>query len=285
MTKILRVEKRAWGKEVLFAPNPRFKFNKLSIPASQRMILILFTFLCNTLQQPAKAAIGHPPRTGICAKAQGLSHATWDALLQRHVRADGLVDYKGMLRDSTALNTYLQLLSRHVPGEGAPREDRLAYYINLYNAATVKLILENYPVKSIRDLPHPWDREWIPAGGQMLSLGQIEHQVLRKMGDPRIHFAINCASLSCPKLGKRAYTADDIDRQLDTAAREFINDPEKNHINGDKLGLSRLFQWYKKDFTTQGSLRAFIRRYSRTEVAPGAKITFLKYDWSLNDIN
>ncbi len=121
------------------------------------------------------------------------SHQVWDQLLQKHVSPDGWVDYPGFASDREALRTYLQTLGDHGPSGQWSRAARLAYFINLYNAATVELILEHYPLESIRDIPRPWGKKRVRIGEQHYSLGEIEHGILRKMEEPRIHFAINCA--------------------------------------------------------------------------------------------
>jgi len=141
-------------------------------------------------------------------------HKSWDRLLHSFVDEKGNVDYRGFKKESETLNRYLEQLGSTTVSENWSREKKLAYYINIYNAATVKLILDNYPLASIRDINKPWDRAWIEYGGEFISLGEIEHQILRKMNEPRIHFAINCASYSCPKLLNEAYTEGKLEKQL-----------------------------------------------------------------------
>lgn len=211
------------------------------------------------------------------------SHARWDTLVRAHVTADGWVDYEGFLQDRAQLEAYLQILGDHTPGENWGREAQLAYFINLYNAATVLLILDHYPVGSIRDIPRPWGRKVIHIGPEDYSLGEVEHGILREMGDPRIHFAINCASVSCPKLRNEAFTAEDLDRQLLEATREFVNDPAKNRISASEASLSKIFKWYKKDFLGPGqTLPDYLEPYLREPIPADTQITFLPYDWSLN---
>ena len=174
-------------------------------------------------------------------------------------------------------------LAKNSPSDDWSKQDKLAYYINLYNAATVQLILDNYPKKSIKDIKNPWDKEWIKIGNDIFSLGQIEHKILRKMNDPRIHFAINCASYSCPKLSNEAYTTQNIEKQLQKAAFDFINDPKKNKLSENNLQLSNIFKWYKEDFTQEGSLTDYIKSFTKVNVNSKAKISYLEYDWSLNE--
>ncbi len=213
-----------------------------------------------------------------------LSHKDWDKLLKKYVDAEGNVDYQGFKGDEEILNQYLEFLGENAPSVTASREEKLAYYINLYNAATVKLILDNYPVASIKDIKSPWDKKWINVGESTLSLGAIEHKILRKMDEPRIHFAINCASYSCPKLSNEAYTVAGLESQLEAASSDFVNDTKRNRISGDNAEISEIFRWYKSDFTENGDLVDYINKYSETPIAKGTKVQYLKYDWSLNEI-
>jgi len=217
----------------------------------------------------------------ICREAD---HKSWDRLLHSFVDDNGNVDYLGFKKESEALNRYLEQLGKNTVNENWSREKKLAYYINLYNAATVKLIMDNYPLASIRDINKPWDKAWIKYGGEFISLGEIEHQILRKMNEPRIHFAINCASYSCPKLLNEAYTEVKLDKQLDKASKDFVNDPSRNKISENKVALSKIFKWYKKDFENNGSLIVYLNQYLKSSINPDAKIEYLKYNWSLNEI-
>ncbi|MBA3986956.1 MAG: DUF547 domain-containing protein [Flavobacteriales bacterium] len=213
-----------------------------------------------------------------------LDHSAWNTLLKKHVNTQGNVDYTGFKNDRAALTSYLNYLSQNKPDKDWSVQELLAYYINVYNAFTVDLIVENYPVNSIKDINGPWTRAIIPIGNINISLGGIENGVLKKMNDPRFHFAINCASVSCPKLLNEAYTAASINEQLDRAAREFINSKE-NKISENKAEISSIFDWYEKDFKTNNSksVTEYINQYSTTKINPGATITFLEYDWGLNE--
>ena len=165
--------------------------------------------------------------------SQPVSHDIWDALLKKHVNADGFVDYKNFQRDSNELKRYLNQLAAAPPDDSWPRAEQMAYWINAYNAFTIQLILENYPVKSIKDIKRGiafvnsvWDIKFIRIGDKTYDLNNIEHGILRsKFKDARIHAAINCASYSCPRLRAGAYTAGQLEEQLEEAMRTFINDP------------------------------------------------------------
>lgn len=214
-----------------------------------------------------------------------LDHSTWNSLLQKHVAKDGMVDYKGFRKDREKLDEYLKMLSDQNPDENWSTAELLAYYINLYNAFTVDLILRNYPVKSIKDIDGPWTKEFIKIGDTKISLGGLENSILRKMNEPRIHFAINCASISCPKLMNEAFTAGKIEAQLERATKEFINS-NKNEISKNSVKLSSIFDWYKGDFTeNRQSLIDYVNRYSKTKIDPDVSVSFKEYDWNLNEAN
>lgn len=210
-------------------------------------------------------------------------HAQWDILLAKYVDADGNVDYRNFGDDIDSLNAYLDHLGQNSPTNSWTKVERLAYYINLYNAATIQLIINNYPLQSIKDIKNPWGKKRISIGTKLLSLGDIEHQILRKMDEPRIHFAINCASYSCPKLLNKAYTPSTLEKQLQQMTIDFVNDKKRNRISANKVQVSEIFKWYKKDFTKNGTLTDYINKYSKTAVGPNTKIEYLTYDWSLNE--
>jgi hypothetical protein len=221
-----------------------------------------------------------------------VSHHLWDSLLQEHVSSEGWVDYNGFRRDSIQLNRYLNTLGRHHPNqENWSREAQIAYWINAYNAFTVSLVAENFPVRSIKDIRKGlsfvnsvWDIKFIEIEDRTYDLNNIEHKILRRQFDePRIHFAINCASVSCPKLNNRAYKAEKLNEQLDQAAISFLNDPLRNRVSYNRLELSRIFSWFKGDFTENGmTLTEFVNQYIDPPISPDTKIDFLEYDWSLN---
>ena len=203
-------------------------------------------------------------------------------MLQQHVDDNGNVDYATITKDTSPLDAYLTHLANNPPASTWTKNEKLAYFINLYNAATVKLIVEHYPVKSIKDIPFRWKKEWIKVGNEVTSLNDIEHKVLRKMDEPRIHFAINCASFSCPKLLNVAFTSENMEEQLTEAARGFINDPKRNQFEKGNVYLSQIFKWFKKDFTQKTSLQGYVNQYLKNPIPENTKISYLDYDWSLN---
>jgi hypothetical protein len=212
-----------------------------------------------------------------------MTHAKFDVLLKKHVSAAGNVNYEGFKKDVAALDSYLKELSASVPGASASRNERLAYYMNAYNAFTVKLILNNYPVTSIKNISaKPWDIKFIKLGDETHSLNTIEHNILRKMGDPRIHVGINCASVSCPKLLNKAFTAANVTAELTKLTKLFLKDTTKNKITTTSASISEIFSWFKTDFTKKGTMIDWINKYSEVKIKAGTKITYMKYNWNLN---
>ncbi|MBK6997452.1 MAG: DUF547 domain-containing protein [Lewinellaceae bacterium] len=168
----------------------------------------------------------------------------------------------------------------------------MAYWINAYNAYTVQLIMQHYPIESIKDIKRGlafvnsvWDIKFIHIQGFTYDLNNIEHNILRPVfKDARIHAAINCASYSCPKLLREAYTAANLDTQLDASMRSFVNDPLRNHISVEKAQISEIFKWFKGDFERDaGSVRAFLNRYAEVKLNDKTDIGHLDYSWKLND--
>ncbi len=212
-----------------------------------------------------------------------IDHSSWDTLLKTHVDTNGNVDYEGFFKDTITLSNYISELGSNPTSTTANKNEKLAYYINLYNAATVKLILDNYPTKSIKNIVKPWDKQWIKVGNKTLSLGDIEHKILRKMEEPRIHFAINCASFSCPMLKNEAFIASKMEAQLEQATKDFINDPKRNIISISKIEISQIFKWFKKDFTTKGTIVDFIKPYTTINLSKKTSVKYLDYNWSLNE--
>lgn len=212
-----------------------------------------------------------------------MDHAKWNTLLQKNVSKSGKVNYGAFKKDSKELSSYLSALAANVPTASTSRKATLAYWINAYNAYTVKLIVDNYPVKSIKDIKDPWGTKFFKLGNKQYSLEEIEHQILRKMDEPRIHFAINCASFSCPNLLNQAYTEANLEAQLNSVTKSFINDKSKNTITASTIEISKIFDWFGEDFKKNGSIISFFNKYSALKISNTAKITFKDYNWSLNE--
>ncbi|MDX1960391.1 MAG: DUF547 domain-containing protein [Leptospiraceae bacterium] len=219
------------------------------------------------------------------------THASYDAQLKKFV-AKGLVDYKGFLKERDTLKKYLNSLSEVSLTEynGFTKEQKLAFLINAYNAYTIELILENYPVKSIRKigiLPlAAWRESFFDLLGERRSLGWIEHEKLRKEFDePRIHFAIVCASIGCPILQPEAYTAAKMESQLKSSTEQFLLDTTKNRYDkkDNILFVSSIFDWFEGDFTKKSTIVGFVKTYMKQEIPDTAKIKYTYYDWNLNE--
>lgn len=218
---------------------------------------------------------------GFISFGQKNIHHRWNKQLKTYVSESGKVDYNAWKKDQKNLNAYIETLSDFPPREGASKNYKLAYWINAYNSLTIKLILENYPVKSIKEIKSPWNNRCFKIEDKDYSLGDIEHKILRKMNEPRIHFAINCASVSCPKLLNSAFQEKQLETQLIQATRSFLMDSSKNILNKNKLKLSKIFFWFKKDFGSKKERLDFIKKYSDLEYNKPV-IDYLDYDWSLN---
>ncbi len=212
-----------------------------------------------------------------------LSHQAWDNILKKHVSPSGKVNYAGIKADKSKFDAYLQSLQSNAPQSDWSRNQKMAYWINAYNAFTVKLIIDNYPVSSITKLNggKPWDKKWINIGDKTYSLNNIENDILRPTyKDARIHFAVNCAAKSCPTLLNRAWTTDNLNSNFEKQAKAFINNSSFNVITANKVQVSKIFDWYGADF---GNLIDFLNKYSSTNINNGAKVEFKEYNWELNN--
>lgn len=227
------------------------------------------------------------------SSSKPISHSIWDSLLQNHVSSTGQVNYQGFIQDSSRLNRYLDLMSSHHPNpKNWSQDEQLAYWLNAYNAFTVKIIVDNYPTASIKDIKNGipfvnsvWDIKFIHIEDAIYDLNNIEHGIVRPyFKEPRAHFALNCASISCPKLRTEAYTSEKLDAQLSEQARYFLANPVKNIIEDiQSIQLSKIFRWFKGDFTNEGKLIEFLNRYAPIQIDAHAKIQYLDYDWRLNE--
>ncbi|MFN0158009.1 MAG: DUF547 domain-containing protein [Bacteroidota bacterium] len=224
----------------------------------------------------------------LCNAQHDNSHSLLTRVLHDHV-ANGAVDYSAIQTDRRFAE-YLASLRRVDPFSIKNQDERLAFWINVYNAFTLKLIIDRYPVKSIRDIQEggkgPWDIVWIDIAEDKYSLNQIEHQVIRKQfEEPRIHFALVCAAKSCPPLRSEAYVGKKLDKQLEDNAKKFLNDVSKNRFEKatDTLYLSELFSWYGDDFVKRyGSASNFAMTLLGVSHSQPVAVKYLPYDWGLN---
>ena len=213
----------------------------------------------------------------------GTDHSAFDALLKAHVSNTGEVDYTAIKNMVSILDKYLGYLSQNVPASSASKNEKLAFWINTYNANTIKLIVDNYPVASIMDLygGKAFDNKWISMGGVKLSLNDIENNKIRaKFNEPRIHFAVNCAAKSCPPILNSAWTADNLHANLEARAKAFVNDSAYNKLAAGSVQISKIFEWYAKDFPED--IVSYLNKYSKTKIEADAKVSYIEYDWALN---
>lgn len=239
-----------------------------------------------------------------------LDHGVWDSLLKSYVKPapDGVnrVDYKAFKTDGhETLKRYIAGLEAADPSK-LDKPEQMAFWINLYNAKTVDIILEHYPVKSIREINleesllgflkksvgvgGPWKAEVVKVNGRALSLDNIEHDILRPIyKDPRIHYAVNCASYGCPNLQGSAFTGATLDTQLDAGARAFVNHPRGIKVEDGRIRASSIYDWFQVDFGgTPAGVLDHARRYASAELKASLEgrttIDSFDYDWRLNDI-
>lgn len=253
---------------------------------------------------------------GITVNASAQSsfdHSRWDALLQKYVHwvrdeQASAVDYRGMRIEAGELQSYLEETAavQRRAFDGWDNDEQLAFLINVYNAATVALIIENLDdIDSIRDIgsffTSAWELERVALFGDQFTLDEIEHDMIRgweRYKEPRIHFAVNCAAIGCPALQPAAYRGATLNSQLEDATRNFLSDRSRNYPDGSTLRLSSIFKWYREDFESgwggSSSLEQFVIRYAQalglspqqiTQLEQGTmRIRFLRYDWGLNSL-
>lgn len=220
----------------------------------------------------------------------------WSAYRQvlRHVKPGSkngvelmLVDYPAIKSDGSLAKAYQELAAYKLDSLSI-REEKLAFYINAYNILALKMVADHWPAESIKDsgslLSPVWDKPAGDLGGKQVTLGEVEHKILRPMGEPRIHMAIVCASVSCPDIRNEPYTAAQLNKQLDEQAGNFLANPAKGlKVENDSLLVSQIFDWFEKDFKTVGGVKDFIKRYKLD--APDLKIKAnLPYDWEVNGL-
>jgi hypothetical protein len=219
-----------------------------------------------------------------------VDHTMWDELTERFV-AQGRVDYAGVARNRQALDRYLVMLAGADPAQLSSDAERLAFWINAYNACVVKSVLDHQPLKSVKDVKGFFNRIRFRVAGQDFTLDEIEAEG-RKLNDWRVHFAVVCASASCPPIRSEAYTTEWLDAQLTEQVREFLRDGRNGlRLEGSTLWVSSIFKWYAKDFVpgrlTAAALLQLLRPYLDPAMlqAMGDQaltLKFLPYDWSLN---
>jgi len=231
------------------------------------------------------------------------NNSIYNQLLKEYVK-DGLVNYKELKNDKR-LDDYLETISKTNPSN-FKKNKKLAFWINAYNAFTLKVVAENYPIESITELhtggriigyllgKTVWDKKFIIINKKKYSLNHIEHKILRKMNDPRIHFAIVCASISCPVLRDEAYVAEKINEQLTEQTTLFFNDATRNYfdVKNRKAHISKIFSWFSEDFgDSDENILKFIAKYLPEQISKNITsnindwdVTYNDYNWNLNDL-
>ena len=208
---------------------------------------------------------------------------SWDTFLKKYVSSTGDVDYKSIKANKKELDTIIKGFSAVTVLPSWSKNEQLAFWINAYNAFTIQLIVENYPLKSIQNLDSgkTWDVKRITIGGKKYSLNNIENDIIRpQFKDARIHFAVNCAAKSCPPLLNEAFFSKSLDAQLDAVTKKFINNTKFQNITPGKMTLSKIFDWYAVDF---GEIVTFMNKYSTVKVNKNAQVTYREYNWALNE--
>ncbi len=230
-----------------------------------------------------------------------VDHNAWDKILSVYIAAspDGINRFaygRVAKADGKALKSYLAKL-QGVKVTALKADEQRAFWINLYNALTIDVVLDHYPVKTIRDISlggglfaiGPWKKELVTVEGRKLSLDNIEHDILRKVWkDPRVHYAVNCASNSCPNLMIKAFTGANLDQMLTQGARDYVNHRRGVNVNGGRLRLSNVYDWYARDFgSTDAAVIAHVSGYAepalKEQLARIKSIAGYDYDWSLNE--
>ena len=244
----------------------------------------IFSIILLVLLFANQSSIANPPND---------SNQLYEKVLNSYLK-DGLVDYLGLKSDPKNLNKYLDQMSSTSKQtfDEWNKNEQLAFLINLYNAQTLDLVANNYPVKSIKDIASdsggPWEQPIVTLFGDKITLNALEHEVIRKNYlDPRVHFALVCAALGCPVLLNTPYQAATLENQLDQQTKAFLLDPDKNSIDSERkiLRLSPVFDWYKKDFIAKsGSVIEFVNPYFNDQANSDFEIQYTNYDWSLNDL-
>ena len=258
-----------------------------------------------------KTAVATSVLLASMASYADFNHSTWDSLLNKNVTMTNggkasVVNYAGMKADQSKLDSYLAATGKVSQSEfnGWNKDEQLAFLINVYNAGTVDLVLTKYPnLKSIKDIGgifgSPWKQDFVTVLGKKRSLDDIEHNIIRgskRYNEPRIHFAVNCASIGCPALLNDAFTGNKLDKQLEQVTSKFLADSSRNRLKGSTLEVSPIFKWYKEDFESNWrgtkDLEGFLARYSSSlgfnksqtaDLKAGkTKISYTNYNWNLN---
>ncbi len=215
------------------------------------------------------------------------SHDIFNAVISSCVTSDGKIDYQKLKNESRQLDDYLKELEKNPPKFEWSKNEEKAFWINAYNAFTLRLVLDNYPIKSILliDGGKAFSKKQFKVGKEMLSLDDIEHRRLRKMGDSRIHFAISCAAQSSPMMPNHVFYTNSLDIQLNSATKKYVASLNLEKTPGvsdaKTVSLPKIFEWYADDFV---NVIAFLNKYSQANIEPSTRLIYQDYDWSLNEV-
>lgn len=245
----------------------------MKLPASTFLLTALL--VSNAFLAQAESAFDH-------------THADLTAVLSKHVDAEGLVDYSGLKADRAGLDAYLKTTAAVEKSafESWNETQQIAFLSNVYNAETLQLVIDNYPVKSIKKIGglfgSPWDVEAVDLFGKKTTLNAVEHEMLRvNYDEPRVHFIIVCAAYGCPPLWNQAFDAARLDEEMTARGEYFFSQTKKNYIDGDTIHISPIFDWFEEDFTKEGSIQEFVGPYFGEDVT-GKSVEYTSYDWDLN---
>ncbi len=217
------------------------------------------------------------------AFSQYINYQFYEDFLFKYVSEEGYVEYDAIYDNHIDLKNVIKKFESLETYSNWSKNQELSHWINIYNVYSIKLIVDNFPINSIKDISQSFDLRFIPYNNQYISLNYIEKEILSKTLDERIHFAINCASISCPNINRVPFYADTIENQLEVAAKNFINNTTKNDISRKEVKLSKIFDWYADDFLkNNASVIDYINKYSDTRIKDSAEIQYLDYNWSLN---
>ncbi|AUP77483.1 DUF547 domain-containing protein [Flavivirga eckloniae] len=215
--------------------------------------------------------------------AQTIDLTAYNEFLKDHVSSKGVVDFDKVLKNAAELNKITHSFSKISPNSGWSESEKKAYWINFYNANIIKLLSEHYPIKSINYVQNAFKLKVIDYAGGKISLDDVEHEILRRLEDPRIHFALYSTAISSPVLKKTAYEPEAVERDLGLATSNFLNDKTKNIINPRVSRLSKTFQWYKDDFASLEDMINFINKhYGGAKINSETQIVYMEYDWNLH---
>jgi hypothetical protein len=215
--------------------------------------------------------------------SQTINYDRLDAFLDKHFSKTGEVDYDKIIKDSNELNAIITDFSKLTPNSNWTRNEIKAFWINVYNANLIKLVADNYPLKSINYIQEPFKKDFINIGGVVVSLEYIENEIIKEFSDPRMYFALYCATNASPKMKNMAFNQDNIESLLNECAIDFINDDTKNVYNKElqTMMLSMIFQKHQEEFEVSDGLVIFLRKYFKQKLSENTKIEYLNYDWNM----